>query len=142
MKKFYTWFRYNTMLAVVGLVFVVLIILFAGCTPKTNSLLHEGLMVNSTELQAELIEVQSNYDMLLKKAEVAQADLAAQYAFREKMVNLVGSLVTSATTGTLTGGTMAAAGGSLLGLLAIFGLFADNRKKDGVIETQKKALIK
>ncbi len=124
---------------VTGIVASILVaVLFTSCTPKTASLIQPPpAMVTSAQLQSELVTIQGDYDTIIKKAEVAQADLEAQYAFRAKVVEAVGSAVTLAAGGGLNPINGAAAGLQLLTLLGGIGLIADNRRKDAVIKAKK-----
>lgn len=138
-QGFFKWFDHNRFLTAGIVVSVLIAVLFTACTPKTTSLLNPPAKVTMTALQAELVTIQSNHERLIKMAEIAEADLAAQYETRAKIVGIIGGVVNVATSGGLNAASGAAAGLQLLTLLGGIGLLADNRRKDSIIKAKKTA---
>lgn len=134
---FFKWLDYNRFLVAGALLAILLAVLLASCTPKTTSLLNPPAQVTDAQLQSELVTIQTDYDAMIQKAEIAKADLEQQYATRAKIVEIVGGVVNLAASGGLNPATGAAAGLQLLTLLGGIGLLLDNRRKDSVIAQAK-----
>ena len=113
-------------------------LLFASCTPKTDSLLMPGMKVTGVELEVEVQEIQAGFSLQMSKAELAVADLQAQAERNTQLAQLATSLGSAALQGGLTPGTGIAA---FAQFAAIFGLgaVADGVRKDKVIAKKKTA---
>ena len=125
------------LVAAVALALVAMVVI-AGCKPRTPSILEPGKLVTGQQLEGEVAEATANFELMLKKAESANADLDAQYAMRQKALEFVGGLATVAAEGGNPLANPAAAVGGIIQLAAL-GLLADNRRKDKIIKTSKTA---
>jgi len=133
------WIDHNRGLAI-GLAGALLVCLaFAGCQPKTQSILHPPEKVTGDVIQREAAIVNADYEAKLAAFEIAQADLDRQYALRAKIVEIGGALGTAALGGGLTPAAGLAAGLQLLTLAAAGGAVYDNRRKDKKIKEQAAA---
>ena len=121
-----------------GVTLSILLIIIAlgwifGCVSKVTSLLDPAKMVTAEELtieiSAERQRLEAELDILIRKAELKQKELARQDAIKQKLVNFAAI--------TVDAGTVNPAG--VLGLLfSVFGIGAviDNRIKDKVIRNR------
>jgi len=133
------WIDHNRGLAI-GLAGALLVCLaFAGCQPKTQSVLHPPEKVTGDVIQREAAIVEGDYAAKLAAFEIAQADLDRQYALRQRIVGIVGTLGTTAAGGGLNLPAGIAAGLQLLTLAAAGGAVYDNRRKDKKIKEQAAA---
>jgi len=133
------WADHNRWLAAALVVACLVCVGFVGCQPKTQSVLNPPQKVTHDVLQREAAVVESDYTAKLKAFEIAQADLERQYALRQQIVGVVGALGTAAAGGGLTPVAGIAGAIQLLTLAAAGGLAMDNRRKDKVIKSDKKA---
>jgi len=77
-----------------------------GCAPSTSSLLDPTVKVSAAVFEREAIDLGNTLDSKVKAFAEAvpagRADLEAQAARNQQLIELVGGAVTSATTGTFT----------------------------------------
>jgi len=141
MKDLWKAIDHNRWLAFALTCALVLTIVFIGCAPKTGSIITPGKTVTQAELESEALGVESDYDAAIAKLKVARSDLAAKYAARRKVVEVVGALGTAAAGGTVNPLVGIAALIQLATVGAAAGAIVDNRRKDKVIKakTAKKA---
>ena len=133
------WIDHNRGLAI-GLAGALLLsAAFAGCQPKTQSVLNPPEKVTGDVIAREAAIVEGDYAAKLAAFEVADADLQRQYELRAKIVEIGGALGTTALGGGLTPAAGLAAGLQLLTLAAAGGAVYDNRRKDKKIKEQAKA---
>lgn len=112
----------------VGCCLGAVIVLFSviGCEPQTQSLIHPDRKVTRGELNIEL-------ETLLATARLRTEDLARQ----EQLRNIIfQSTMTIAQGGALSWPGLLLAMGNIVGVGAI----VDNRRKDAIIKTQKRAI--
>jgi len=139
LHKVLKWADHNRGLAIALALAVLLAAWFAGCQPRTESVLNPGEKVTADVLQREAIVVKADYEAKLKAFEVAKADLERQYALRQQIVGVVGALGQTAAGGGLTPAAGVAGAIQLLTLAAAGGAVYDNRRKDKVIKKKNGA---
>lgn len=137
MQKLWKAIDHNRYLAMALVLAALTAILFTSCAPRTQSIIEPGKMVTSAELEREAIEIQADYDKALDSLEVAQADLAAKYAKRRKVIEIAGALGQAAIEGAVSPTAGLAALLQIATLGAAAGAVVDNRRKDKVIALKK-----
>ena len=133
------WADHNRWLATFLVLALLCAVGFAGCQPKTQSVLNPPQKVTADVIQREAAVVESDYEAKLAAFEIAQADLERQYALRQQIIGVVGALGTAAAGGGLTPAAGVAGAIQLLTLAAAGGALVDNRRKDKVIKNKTNA---
>lgn len=133
MKNIARWIRHNQGVTLSILLIIIALGWVLGCQSKVTSLLDPAKMVTAAELELELAaecqRLEMELDVLVKSAELKQAELLRQNEIKQKFVNFAAI--------TVDAGTVNPAG--VLGLLfSVFGIGAviDNRIKDKVIKNR------
>ena len=130
MEQIAQWVRHNQGMFVALLICTGLLVWTFGCESKVSSLIEPSKMVTAEELNIELdaesARLQGELDLLLKQANLKQADLARQDAIKQKLFEFA---AITAETGSFNPAGLLALTGSILGM----GLLVDNRIKDKVI---------
>ena len=105
-----------------------------SCAPKTVSILNPPEKVGAAQIEREVALIEGDYATKLKQAELAQADLAKQYAMRKQLIEAAGGIATlAATGGTVTPGALI---GTItqLGLAGLaLGAIGDKRRANKII---------
>ena len=139
LHKVLKWIDHNRGLAVMLCAALLVCLAFAGCQPKTQSMLNPGERVTGDVIQREAAIVEADYGAKLQAFEIAKTDLQRQYELRAKIVEIGGALGTAAIGGGLTPVAGIAAALQLLTLAAAGGAVYDNRRKDRKIKEQAAA---
>lgn len=127
------WVDHNRWLAFALALWVAVCIGFAGCAPKTPSVLYPPKKVTVAQLDQEAILIQKDAEAKAAALEAARSDLQRQYDLRNQIIGIVGGVGQLAVSGTINPASGLAAGLQLLTLLGLGGAVLDNRRKDAVI---------
>jgi len=127
---------HNRYLVVAVVMALAVMVVLQGCPARTESLREPGKMVTGLQVERELADATADYEAIIAKAKLANADLDRQYALRRKALDFVGGIATVAAEGGNPLGNPVAAVGGIIQLAAL-GLLADNRRKDKIIKARK-----
>lgn len=127
------WIRHNQGAFVAAIICVFLLAWTFGCQSKVTSLIHEDKKVTAEELNLELDQevarLEAELDLIVRKAELKEADLKRQDAVKQKLFEFA---AISAQSGGVNIPGLLATTFSVLG----FGAVVDNRIKDKVIKNR------
>ena len=127
------WIRHNQGIFVALLLCGVLIVWTFGCQSKVTSIIHEDKKVTAEELNLELDQevarLEAELELIIRKAELKEADLKRQDALKQELFDF--AAVTAQGGGFNPSGLLVLTG-SVLG----FGAIVDNRIKDKVIKNR------
>jgi hypothetical protein len=135
---------------------VVIAVMMAGCVSKTASLSNPGAKVDSqafanevisakgelakrkVELDAAILKFNTDVNSFNDRVAAGQADLQRQDEIRAQLFDTVGAGLTSWVNGSVNPIGILGSVVTLGSLMVTGGVVADNRRKDAVIQTQKK----
>ena len=152
------WIDHNRYKMAAGLLILGILAYGLVCELQTQAPDGSGEKITAAEfqLQAGQLAAQATGDRARLMAEVeafnaqaaaieariaaGEADLARQAEIRAELFTIAGGVIAQATAGDITTGGIVGSALAAIGLLGGFGAYADSRRKDTVIKSQKHTL--
>jgi len=147
LTKVWKTIEHNRYMAMFAVVYLALLAWVIGCSPHTRSIV-DGRAVDAVtfeqevsavgaSLQADLAAIDAKAEAFAANTALGREDLQRKAEFRQKVTETIGAEIRKAATGNIDPINAILSLLTLGGIGSALATRADNRRKDGVIETLK-----